>query len=323
MQTLDQLSQSDRVSGGLLGLLVGDALGVPYEFKEPEGIPPRAHIEMRPPEGFRPTYANVLPGTWSDDGAQALCLLASLLDHDGLHLGDFAGRLLRWYTEGYLAVDGHVFDVGIQTRQALQSLQAGASAATAGPANERANGNGSLMRVLPLALWHRGSNDELFQLAMRQSLPTHGHLRSQLACGLYCLWARRLLTDSGDWDAAWRDASAIVATQPTLQSEWDTLLDGLQRPPTGTGYVVDSLVSARFALDTGHDYASVVREAIALGNDTDTTAAIAGGLAGIRYGKSGIPDHWLVALRGGELLTPLLDHLLGRFAVQAPRAGEG
>lgn len=321
MERRSRLADRDRVSGGLLGLLVGDALGVPYEFKPPEAIPPREQIEMQPPAGFPRAHAGVEPGTWSDDGAQALCLLASLLDCDGLNLGDFAKRLLRWRDEGYMAVDGRVFDIGIQTSQALRALKAGTPPETAGPDSERANGNGSLMRVLPLALWLQGSDRELFDLAMRQSLPTHGHLRSQLACGLYCLWARHLLGRTGDWDEALRDAAVIAATQDDWAQEWDVLLREMDGPATGSGYVVDSLVSARQTLAAGSDYASVVREAIALGHDTDTTAAIAGGLAGIRYGRSGIPSKWLGALRGESLLEPLMERLLDRVAPRPARSG--
>ncbi len=177
------------------------------------------------------------------------------------------------------------------------------------------------MRVLPLALWNQGSDRELFELAMRQSLPTHGHLRSQLACGLYCLWARHLLGRTGDWDEALRDAAAIAATQDNWAKERDVLLREMDGPATGSGYVVDSLVSARYALAAGSDYAGVVREAIALGRDTDTTAAIAGGLAGIRYGRSGIPSKWLGALRGESLLEPLMERLLERMAPRPARSG--
>lgn len=320
MDRRSRLVERDRIAGGLLGLLVGDALGVPYEFHPPEAIPPRDEIEMRPPTGFARAHASVEPGTWSDDGAQALCLLASLLECDGLNLDDFAKRMLRWYENGYLAVDGRVFDVGNQTRHAMRALQAGEPPETSGPDSERANGNGSLMRVLPLALWHQGSDRELFELAMRQSLPTHRHLRSQLACGLYCLWARHLLNQTGDWDEAVADTATIAATDNRWATEWTALRRALDGRPGGTGYVVDSLVSSRHALQAGSDYATVVREAIALGHDTDTTAAIAGGLAGIRNGRSGIPGKWLGALRGETLLDPLLSRLLERAAPRPARA---
>src|ERR1041384_2962683 len=116
----------DRIEGGLIGLLVGDALGVPYEFHPASAIPPLEQIEFDPPPGFRRSHRSVPPGTWSDDGAQALCLLASLLDRGALAVGDFSRRLLAWYEDGYMAVDNRVFDVGVQTTVALRALMAGA-----------------------------------------------------------------------------------------------------------------------------------------------------------------------------------------------------
>lgn len=308
----------DRLAGGLFGLLVGDALGVPYEFHPPSGLPAVDAIDMEPPAGFRRAHHGVPAGTWSDDGAQALCLLASLLHTNGLDLDDFGRRLLNWLDRGYMAVDYHVFDVGIQTQTALGRLRNGCSARESGLADERHNGNGSLMRVLPLALWHTGDDAGLFDLAMQQSLPTHGHLRSQLACGLYCLWARHLLRCSGGWDEAVHDAESLAVRSEVHEREWRELKRLLDRPGIGTGYVVDSLASARDALEAGVDYAGVVRYAVSLGHDTDTTAAIAGGLAGIRHGRLGIPTGWLDAMRGRDLVDPLLDRLFARVAATGP-----
>jgi ADP-ribosylglycohydrolase len=248
-------------------------------------------------------------GTWSDDGAQALCLLASLLEIDTLDLADFSARLVRWYDEGYLAVDGRVFDVGVQTSAALRRLAAGTDPAQAGPNGEYDNGNGSLMRVLPLALWHRGDDQALLEDAMRSSLPTHGHLRSQLCCAVYCLWARRIL-EGDSLDAAWQHAVATLERAASGREAWEReiWLLALDREPQGrgSGYVVDCLHSARLVLHEADSFEGVVRAAIALGHDTDTTAAVAGGIAGIRFGASGIPTRWREQLRGRELLDPML-----------------
>ncbi|PRQ05099.1 ADP-ribosylglycohydrolase family protein [Enhygromyxa salina] len=304
-----------RIEGGLLGLLIGDALGVPYEFHGPADIPAHEQIEMRPPTEFRRAHASVAPGTWSDDGAQALCLLASLLERGQLELRDFGQRMVRWFDSGYLAVDAAVFDVGIQTRTALARLAAGQDPEQSGPSGEYDNGNGSLMRVLPLALWHRGDDRALVRDAMRSSLPTHGHLRSQLCCAIYCLWARRML-EGVEQHAAWNAAVDLLGELALAHADPDQLqaelaaID-LRRAPagSGSGYVVDCLHSARLALE--HDsFEAVVKAAVAIGNDTDTTAAVAGGLAGIRSGTAGIPARWRRELRGRELLDPLLDALL-------------
>ena len=176
------------------------------------------------------------------------------------------------------------------------------------------------MRVLPLALWHAGSDVQLVRDAFLQSLPTHGHVRSQVCCAIHVLWARRLL-DGLEVDAAWLDA---VRTTRTLVADSPKAVEQLEfhvRPDEdatgrGTGYVVDALRSARQVQSAG-DYEAIVRAAIRLGNDTDTTACIAGGIAGIRFGLAGIPARWREGLRGRDLVEPLLDELLAR------RAGTG
>jgi ADP-ribosylglycohydrolase len=184
---LTQHAGFDAELGGLVGLLVGDAVGVGYEFRAPERIPSRDQIEMTTPVEFMRSHAGVPVGTWSDDGAQALCLLASLLERGKLSLTDFAGRLLKWLDHGYMAVGGDVFDVGIQTAEALRKLRDGVSPLESGGASEMDNGNGSLMRVLPLALCHTGTDEALVRDAHLQSMPTHAHPRSLIACAFYCL----------------------------------------------------------------------------------------------------------------------------------------
>lgn len=301
----------DRVASGVYGLLVGDALGVPFEFHAADDIPPADAIEIDPPPHFRRAHAGVPPGTWSDDGAHALCLLASLLHCGRLDVDDLGRRLVNWYEWGYLAVDDRVFDVGVQTAEALRSIRSGVRPIDAGPSAERHNGNGSLMRVLPLSLWHRGSDRALVDDAMLQSRVTHGHVRSQVCCALYCLWARRILADAAD---PYADAIATLRAMYAADSDVRNELEFHIRPDDegvvrGTGYVVDCLRSARHALAAG-PYEAVVRAAIRLGNDTDTTACVAGGLAGVRDGLAGIPSRWLERLRGRELVDPLVEQLV-------------
>lgn len=303
--------------GGIVGLLIGDALGVPYEFHPPESLPKHSEISMVPPPWLNRAHPSVQPGTWSDDGSQALCLLASLLEQRRFSLTDFAGKLLRWLDHGYMAVDGDVFDVGIQTAKALGQLRAGVSPYESGGADERSNGNGSLMRVLPLAVWHTGTDEEIVKDAHLQSLPTHAHPRSMVACAYYCLVARAYLNKLADpW--TWADERL-----ESLYGRWSdgdegrlflTELNVLRQYPetsalSGSGYVLDTLWSARKALEE-KSFEDVLRAAILFGNDTDTTAAVAGGLAGIQYGIGGISGDWLMQLRGFELIAPTFHQLL-------------
>ncbi len=304
----------DRIAGGIYGLLIGDALGVPYEFHAAAAIPVAQAIEYEPPAEFRRSHPRVRPGTWSDDGALALQLLASLLDRGLFDAEDFGRRLLAWRDRGEMAVDGDVFDVGIQTAQAINALRAGTPALEAGPAGEYANGNGSLMRVLPLALWHRGPDAALVLDARRQSRVTHGHLRSQACCALYCLWARRVLEGALP-DPAWEATAAALRSQPAtdgpFQDEVAFCLKSSNPPKgEGTGYVLDTLHSARWAVKTGRgDFEKTVRAAIRLGNDTDTTACVAGGIVGLHVGLSAIPERWRNNLRGREPVERLIERL--------------
>jgi ADP-ribosylglycohydrolase len=304
-------TRQERIEGGLVGLLIGDALGVPYEFHSSSELPPPDSIEYEPPSNFERAHNGVPPGTWSDDGAQALCLLASLLDCGGLDLTDFSQRLVRWHDDGYLAVDGFVFDVGGTTRRAILALRAGAAPSDAGPAHTKDNGNGALMRALPLTLWHQGTDEALVRDAQIQSRVTHGHLRSQICCALYCLWARRILQGALN---PWQDA--VITLRRLFQTEPESLAELEQsiQPDkpiagSGSGYVVDCLHSARAALQE-NTYLGVVRAAVLLGNDTDTTACVAGGIAGIRYCINGIPARLRDGLRGRDLYEPLLQRLL-------------
>jgi len=300
----------DLILGGLYGLLIGDAVGVPYEFSKPSKMPRLELIEMDEPRGFR-AHPDAPPGAWSDDGAQALCLLVSLIERGRLDVDDLGERLLEWLDSGYMAVDGVVFDVGMQTDAALSALRAGTPANESGPTGEYDNGNGSLMRVLPLALWHTGSDTELIENAALQALVTHGHARSQICCALYCLWARATLHEEADpWASAVRGMREHCETKPTWQRELERHIRPDSKPGgRGSGYVVDTLHSARLAAEEPN-FERAIQRAISLGDDTDTTAAVAGGIVGLRDGLSSIPKRWLSALAGRSIVDPLALELL-------------
>ncbi|UYZ84831.1 ADP-ribosylglycohydrolase family protein [Entomomonas sp. E2T0] len=310
----NKLSYQEKITGGLLGLLIGDALGVPYEFHSADEIPPLDKIDYCPPIGFDRAHQGILPATWSDDGAQALCLLASLLNCKQLDLRDFANRLINWYDYGYMAVDNLVYDVGIATGQAIRKLKQGVVPNLAGSDDVYSNGNGALMRVLPLALWHQGTDEELVKDAQQQSLVTHGHLRSQVCCALYCLVARYVLNESNN---PWQKAVDFLRV---IYKDNDDALQELEFhirpdddiPSTGSGYVVDSLRAVKISL-TFSCYQEAVRYAISLGNDTDTTACIVGGIIGLRDSISNIPQNWIGELRGKELYQPLLEQLIANI----------
>jgi len=306
------MKKESRVRGAVYGLLVGDALGVPYEFSRPEDVPSLDLIEMTPPLGFSRAHKGTPVGTWSDDGAQALVLLQCLLDDPEFDITGFGAKLVAWYQDGYMTPDGRVFDVGFQTRRGLLNIVDGMSPAQSGPNEAQNNGNGGLMRVMPAVLVPFDDNAQLIDRARRQGLPTHGHVRSQLTCALYVLVAKGLLEGESAANALWSAIDTLKEMTPVAeQSELTIVLDGQLEPSRGSGYVVDAFWSAMRCVLSTDSYEGCVRAAIALGHDTDTTACIAGGLAGARYGEEGIPPRWRLELRGKAIVEGLLARLCG------------
>jgi len=306
---------AERIEGAIWGHLVGDALGVPYEYRPPEAI---GEVVF----GARGTHGQP-PGTWSDDGALMLALLDSLVAWDGdagrvavrFDPADQALRIRRWFEEGAYTPDGDGrFDVGKATRAAIEALQAGVPPEASGSLRPGGLGNGSLMRILPVALAGRGMDDAtLVRWAAAASGVTHGAPLARAACALYVLLATRLLAAPEEPAAALagaRDALRAEVAGTPLEVATGDLLAWSRR--TGGGHVADAFWSAWEVVEGAGSYGAAVTRAVQLGNDTDTTAAIAGGLAGIRWGIGGIPPAWLTAMRGRDLVGPLVDRLLAR-----------
>jgi ADP-ribosylglycohydrolase len=301
---------TDRDRAAVYGHLVGDAIGVPYEFSVPD---PYRVVDLR---GY--ASHNQPPGTWSDDGALMLALLDSLANA-GFDPEDQARRALAWADTGAYTPDGDGrFDIGGATSSALARVRRGVPAIDAGGTDERDQGNGSLMRILPLALADRATDDrERVEHAHLASRVTHGHPNCQVACALYVLVARELNLGAAPEAALTKAVErlrTVYAEEPAFASVLEQLLahrSKVKKP--GGGWVFDSFWSAWDAFAEGSSYRDTIERAIRLGRDTDTTAAIAGGLAGLRWGlderEGGIPREWLSALRGRDIVEPILARL--------------
>lgn len=165
-----------------------------------------------------------------------------------------------------------------------------------------------------LSLFGTKVQAELVEDAHNQSKVTHGHINVQVCCAFYCLWARRTLEAKHDaWEEAHKTLASLYEFHLDYQTAFDDIFrDDITRTPSGGGFVIDSLFSAKWSLDKG-GYEQVVKAAISLGNNTDTTACVAGGIAGLRDGVAAIPERWLSNLQGKELLEPLLEQLLNRY----------
>jgi ADP-ribosylglycohydrolase len=307
------LSHEERVLGGLWGVLVGDALGVPVEFND------RSVCDGDPVEDMRAHGTHDQPaGTGSDDGAMTLCSVESLLE--GLSSRRIADLFLRWYDQAHWSARGRVFDIGIATRSALNRIAAGIDPERAGGRTVQDNGNGALMRILPIALRFADQPPEkIFSLCEQASQITHGHIRSALACGIYCTMAVELLKGHAP-DAAYATTRALCApligsAPETERAVFARFLNGGLRTSSrmsidSTGYVVDSLEASVWSLLQGGTFSDITLRAVNMGNDTDTTGAITGGLAGVALGISAIPSTWRDALPRQSDLSELFSRFL-------------
>src|SRR5258706_256822 len=192
----DAMNAHDRILGGLWGALIGDALGVPVEFKD------RAVRKLDPVSDMREYGTHHQPkGTWSDDGALILCTVESLL-HSRLDTNDMGRRFVAWMNDGLWSATGEVFDVGLTTTEALMRIARGTPAEQAGGGDEYDNGNGSLMRILPVALrFADQSTITLLDRLSRASSITHAHGISKMACGFYGVMVSKLLMGSSPKEA--------------------------------------------------------------------------------------------------------------------------
>lgn len=302
------------IKAALFGLAVGDALGVPVEFKSREAIAQNPVTEMM---GYG-TY-NLPPGTWSDDSSLAFCLAEALTQPFDLHT--IAQNFVKWYKESFWTPRGEVFDIGIATSQALERIVQGEKPEWAGGAGENDNGNGSLMRILPLLFYvQEKAIHERFDITRQVSSITHRHIRSVIACFYYLEFARKILAGKDKFEA-YKDLQSEVteylhhrAISTAEIASFDRLLkNDIQALPAdeiqSSGYVVHTLEASIWSLLTTNNYQEAVLKAVNLGSDTDTTGAVTGGLAGLLYGLEAIPANWKTPLARKEDIEDLAQRL--------------
>lgn len=312
----DNMRRKEKISGGILGVVVGDALGLPVQFLS------REEVRQNPIKGMTGygTF-NTPPGTWSDDSSLTLCLAESLCEA-GYDLQDIARRFIRWYKEGHWTPFGYAFDIGGATHRAISRLMAGVDPLNAGPADEWSNGNGSLMRILPAVLYFAELKEqEMFNKICQISRITHGHPRSRLACCLYALVVTGLLKGNGP--AAAYEYMMQVANKAFNDSDLGGELSHFERILSGalpglpesaiksSGYVVDTLEAALWCLLNNNNFADTLLAAVNLGDDTDTVGAVTGGLAGVHYGYGSIPEDWARKLIRFEEIEDLVERFAG------------
>ena len=298
-------SKFNRLLGGIFGFCIGDMLGVPVEFtdrQERDGDPVK---ELRAYGTYHQPF-----GTWSDDTSLMLCLI------DAINSGDILlalrENMVGYYRKGLFTPGGSIFDIGNATAAAIRKIEQGVPSDRCGGRSDWDNGNGALMHILPLAFITEGmAPEKLCRLVEQVAELTHAHPRSTLACIFYTVLAARLYSGMKRWDAY--DAAVRFVKEHCHAkyhqefASYEAVLSGTVNASgrdriCSTGYVVDTLEAALWAFMKASSYEEAVLNAVNLGGDTDTIAAVTGGLCGICYGFSALPDRWVQNIRKKEII---------------------
>lgn len=300
----------------LLGTAIGDALGLPVQFLDREIVAKNPVTTMIGYGQF-----NVPAGTWSDDSSLSLCLAESLCK--GYDLSDIANNFVKWMFEGFWTPFNKAFDIGKTTYFAVVNLRNGVSPYLAGMDRERDNGNGSLMRILPLVPYILNMEfEEKYKIIGEVSSLTHRHPRSILACIVLCEFAIEYINQKS-CEKAYQtmQQTLLQLLKREIFIEEDVpfkRLVGLSydefkaielKDIRSTGYVIDTLEAILWCIFNTSNFKDAVLKAVNLGDDTDTVGAITGGLAGIIYGYNTIPSEWINVLARKDDIIALADKL--------------
>lgn len=302
----------ERLFGGIFGFCVGDMLGVPVEFSTRQQRSEDPVSELRAYGTYHQPF-----GAWSDDTSLMLCLMDAMMG-DSL-LEQLRDNMIRFYRDGVFTPNGTVFDIGNSTALAIQRMMSGVPPTKCGGTAGMDNGNGSLMRILPLAFAHNmAEGRELIRLIEDVSALTHGHPRSKLACIIYVCFASQLFAGVDKHDALNRTiqfihdycksdyASELRNYAPVLRGK---IITASREDIASSGYVIDTLEAVLWTFFNTASYREAVLTAVNLGGDTDTIAALVGGLAGIYYGLSSIPSNWVQSIIRKEEIFELTSQL--------------
>ena len=300
---------------GIMGVVVGDALGCPVQFES------REEVARHPVTGMRGYGTFNLPeGSWTDDSSLTIALLESIRRVGEIDLDDIMGNFMKWLYDGEFTPYGESYDIGRGTMQAINRYKKNRKAKKCGGDEEWNNGNGSLMRIMPACLYcsvmeSSGMYSDRDAIDVIHSVGglTHAHIRSNIACGLYFFMAKYILFREGSLQERIQEGltqgfafyESYLADKENLHY-YDRLkdLEAFKSLPAdkikSTGYVVDALEAAVWSLITTDSFDQALLKAVNLGDDTDTVGAIAGGLAGLYYGYDSIPEDWLSAMNGSR-----------------------
>ena len=290
-------TRDKRYRGCLLGLAVGDAVGTAVEFSPRGSFPPLTDMVGGGP-------FSLSPGEWTDDTSMALCLAASLLEFCGFDAVDQMQRYVRWRDQGYMSSNGRCFDIGMTISQALSAYEA-AGDPFAGSDHPRSAGNGNIIRLAPVPMFHAADPIQAMHYAAESSRTTHAAPECLDAARLFAFMLCKAL-DGKDRNTIVSGHEGLGLSEPRIRliaegGYYDKNIGEIR----GSGYVVECLEAALWCFYHTSSFEDAVLAAANLGDDADTTAAVCGQLAGAHYGIEGIPLRWLNKLAGRTMIEQM------------------
>ena len=279
----------EQIKGAFFGIAIGDALGVPVEFMS------RSHLSQNPVVNFEQEYFNnESKGIWSDDSSLTFCLAETIIEEFSIKL--LSEKIKAWYLENYWAPNGVAFEIGLATRNAIDRLEKGVPPTESGSNGEYSNGNGSLMRIAPLAFYLiNDSIEDRFQTIKGVSSITHSHIRSVISCFFFIEFLQNLMKTNDKFEAFENTQNTVrdyINSTSCNNDEkalflrlfYDKIYHLDQDEIYSTAYVIHTLEASIWSFMNTNTYDEAVLKAINLGHDTDTTGSVTGAIAGLFYG---------------------------------------
>lgn len=299
-----------KIVDSVIGLAIGDAMGVPLEFSIREKLIEHPTTTML---GYK--AHDVPAGSWSNDTTMTICEIASFNKNNKFNYDDIMKNYINWIMNGEFTPTGKLFDIGRTCLNAIRKYEEGnATAIECGGTSINSNGNGSLMRILPVALYsfYKNLNEsDIIKLTNEMSSLTHGHDISKLGCYIYVRYVMFLLNGLTkeesylkikDLDYSSYSKESLATYERILSSN---IKEYKLKDINSSGYVVATLEASLWVLLNTNSFSQAIIGAINLGEDTDTIGAIVGSMAGIIYGYDSIPENWINKLIKKDYLIEL------------------
>jgi len=293
------MTSKNKIIGSLIGLAVGDAFGAPYEFKTPPYQMSDNYVEGG--------VHNMSVGEWTDDTSMALCLAQSLIDKNGFDAKDQMDKYLSWYEDGYFSTRLECFDIGNTVARAL-GIYKYTQEPFSGIVGDENSGNGSLMRLAPIALYYYHDKNKLINYASQSSQTTH---KSELSVDA-CIYYAQLIAGAIKGNSKEELLSNEFVDTKDMRKEVISIVNGSYKEDKiyqPTGYVIDTLETALVAFDRFNSFEDGLLYIVSLGYDTDTVGAVYGQLAGAFYGYDNIPNKWKSSLMRHNMIYNIAEKI--------------